>query len=144
MLYLVKPCLFVIFVYVPKSETRVLPLSENDRSDFYRTRTLAENDNGRGISIGACAIGLISLLPLSLWFSLCLRKLSNDYVLLRCTSQNAKVVDWRQYSTAEMAALWGFLLVIANSKQCYQLVSNYTCCPCVTIQLHMVIWEGCI
>ena len=66
----------MIFVYVPKSEIRDLPLSENDRSDFYRTRTLAENDNGRGISIGACALGLISLLPLSLWFSLCLRKLS--------------------------------------------------------------------
>ena len=67
----------MIFVYVPKSEIRDLPLSENDRFDFYRTRTLAENDNGRGISIGACALGLISLLPLSLWFSLCLRKLSN-------------------------------------------------------------------
>ena len=52
-------------------------LLENDRSDFYRTRTLAENDNIRGISIDACVLGLISLLPLSLWFSLCLLKLYN-------------------------------------------------------------------
>ena len=54
----------------------VLTLSENDRSVFYRTRTLGENDNVRGISTSECALGQSSLLPLSLWLSSCLLKLS--------------------------------------------------------------------
>eukprot|EP00795_Rhopilema_esculentum_P005620 gene5620-10831_t len=37
----------------------VTDASKNDTSDFYRTRTMSENDNGRGISTDACALRML-------------------------------------------------------------------------------------